>query len=739
MKKTERSVIEGNDPDAVHSFSESERRGYVDFINQDLADDPKLQNVLPVDPNTDDVFDVIADGVLLAQLMNNTFEGTIDSSKLCYKPKNMFEKNLNHDMVLEGAKTLKLATVNIGANDFLEKRAHLVMGLMWQIIKRVLMHKISMSIDLSKLTEADEAIEKVPPEQMLLRWFNYHLKNAGHDHRVVSNFSSDIADAECYAVLLSEIGGHAISDSDLEDAFRCKDSLERAEMVLGWAKKLGCLKFVTPQDVVDGNPRLNLAFVATLFEKFPKLGPTEEEILKKKLEDTESQLGDLENLLVEATSEKDALSEQLDATKLDFDQLTMDFGDLKLDLGNVTAERDDALSKVGSLEEMLQLANDEKTDLQSQLAGLKEEKDDLFAQLEEEMSLKLDLEGELASTKQELEDHMNKSSAEIASLTEQLENEISLKNDLSSALEDTMMELENTRLKAKETEEDLLAKLEAETTEKMDLQVELDGKVKELEETLKLKEEAEQTKDDLFKLLTDTISELESTKKSSENKETELSTALDEERKAKEDFSLQLQEKSSEFEKCSADWAEERAKLLARIKELEDELEALKIEMREKLEQAEREKEEALAKAKSLMEEALGDAEHEKNAALDKMRMLLTGSQKSGYLSIYMVSGLLGTKSWSKRYFVLRDNLFAWYKDEGHQNKKPLGVIYVEEARLYEMEEGDVGRPLCFQITTTTGQKWNIAAESMEEMRSWMTEIRVAKKKKLGHKVVAAS
>ena len=67
--------------------------------------------------------------------MENTFESTIDNSKLCLKPKNMFEKNLNHDLVLEGAQTLKLATVNIGATDFLEKKPHLVMGLMWQIIK----------------------------------------------------------------------------------------------------------------------------------------------------------------------------------------------------------------------------------------------------------------------------------------------------------------------------------------------------------------------------------------------------------------------------------------------------------------------------------------------------------------------------------------------------------------------------------------------------------------------------
>jgi hypothetical protein len=71
------------------------------------------------------------------------------------------------------------------------------------------------------------------------------------------------------------------------------------------------------------------------------------------------------------------------------------------------------------------------------------------------------------------------------------------------------------------------------------------------------------------------------------------------------------------------------------------------------------------------------------------------------------------------------------------QEKKPLGVIYCEEARLYEMDEAEVGRPLCFQIATASGnQKWNVSAESLEEMRSWMTEIRVAKKRKLGVQVV---
>ena len=37
------------------------------------------------------------------------------------------------------------------------------------------------------------------------------------------------------------------------------------------ADKLGCKQFVTPADVVSGNPKLNLAFVANLFNTYPCL------------------------------------------------------------------------------------------------------------------------------------------------------------------------------------------------------------------------------------------------------------------------------------------------------------------------------------------------------------------------------------------------------------------------------------------------------------------------------------
>ena len=46
--------------------------------------------------------------------------------------------------------------------------------------------------------------------------------------------------------------------------------------MLGQAHKLHCRKFVRPKDVVKGNARLNMAFVANLFNSHPALKAPEE-------------------------------------------------------------------------------------------------------------------------------------------------------------------------------------------------------------------------------------------------------------------------------------------------------------------------------------------------------------------------------------------------------------------------------------------------------------------------------
>jgi len=100
----------------------------------------------------------------------------------------------------------------------------------------------------------------------------------------VTNFSTDVKDGENYTVLMNQLAPETCSRSPLQTS----DLLQRAEQVLNNADKLDCRKFLTPTSLVAGNPKLNLAFVANLFNTHPGLDPiTEEE--KADIEDFDAE------------------------------------------------------------------------------------------------------------------------------------------------------------------------------------------------------------------------------------------------------------------------------------------------------------------------------------------------------------------------------------------------------------------------------------------------------------------
>jgi len=79
----------------------------------------------------------------------------------------------------------------------------------------------------------------------------------------------------------TQICSGSISEEDVQQIIGEEDLTKRATMVISLAKRvLGheYSMFVSPQDIVEGNPRLNLAFTASLFNSHPALGPSEEEI-----------------------------------------------------------------------------------------------------------------------------------------------------------------------------------------------------------------------------------------------------------------------------------------------------------------------------------------------------------------------------------------------------------------------------------------------------------------------------
>lgn len=119
---------------------------------------------------------------------------------------------------------------------------------------------------------ADEELHtfvKLPPEQILIRWVNYHLTRAGTSRRI-TNFGSDILDSEIYSILLNQLSSTCTLAQET-------DLITRAAHVIRNARELGAPTFINPKDICEGNKKLNMSFVAQIFNACPGLHITEEQ------------------------------------------------------------------------------------------------------------------------------------------------------------------------------------------------------------------------------------------------------------------------------------------------------------------------------------------------------------------------------------------------------------------------------------------------------------------------------
>jgi len=271
---------------ATHTFSEEEKSAFATHVNQCLGNDELMARHMPLSPETDDLFNSCHDGILFCKLINLAVPQTVDERALNKKDKlSVYQKIENLNLALNAAKSIGCQIVNIGAQDMIEGRPILILGLLWQIIKIQLLSQISLKEhpELVLLLQEGEDLAsfmKLPPEEILMRWVNYHLIKANSSRRM-TNFTGDVKDAEIYSVLLHQL-----------DAAKCpvcteSDAKLRAAHVIRNAKSLGADVFIAPRDIVDGNKKLNISFVAQLFNTCPGLHMSDTEKAEFDLSDLE--------------------------------------------------------------------------------------------------------------------------------------------------------------------------------------------------------------------------------------------------------------------------------------------------------------------------------------------------------------------------------------------------------------------------------------------------------------------
>ncbi|KAL1764840.1 plastin-3 isoform X2, partial [Sigmodon hispidus] len=164
-----------------------------------------------MNPNTDDLFKAVGDGIVLCKMINLSVPDTIDERAINKKKLTPFifqacPENLN--LALNSACAIGCHVVNIGTEDLRAGKPHLVLGLLWQIVKIGLFADIDLSRNeaLAALLRDGETLEelmKLSPKELLLRLANFHVENSGWQK--INNFSADINDSKAYFHLLNQI------------------------------------------------------------------------------------------------------------------------------------------------------------------------------------------------------------------------------------------------------------------------------------------------------------------------------------------------------------------------------------------------------------------------------------------------------------------------------------------------------------------------------------------------------
>ena len=146
-------TVRGSNASVQHTINEDERSEFTRHINMALDGDHHIGNRLPIPTDTFQLFDECRDGLVLCKLINSAVSDTIDERVLNVgkngKSPNAFQMTENNNIVIQSAKAIGCSVVNIGPQDLTDGREHLILGLIWQIVRRGLLSKIDLKNHLS--------------------------------------------------------------------------------------------------------------------------------------------------------------------------------------------------------------------------------------------------------------------------------------------------------------------------------------------------------------------------------------------------------------------------------------------------------------------------------------------------------------------------------------------------------------------------------------------------------------
>lgn len=199
---------------------------------------------------------------------------------------NIYKVRENLDQFFAGCTGL-IKVFGIDGTSFLDKNHTHILSIVWQLVRIINTKSINLKEceNLFHLLQDGEEIadlQKLSVEEILKRWVNFHLKNAGQEP--ISNLGKDLKDSKKLLYVLNQIDKDKCSLDGLNEA----DDVKRAQIAIDNSKAIGCDDVIGAKDICKGNHKVNSIFVAEIFNTnhgLPDLNKEEKEAIETAIND----------------------------------------------------------------------------------------------------------------------------------------------------------------------------------------------------------------------------------------------------------------------------------------------------------------------------------------------------------------------------------------------------------------------------------------------------------------------
>jgi len=217
-------------------------------------------NSLGVDPFIKYLYEDLRDGLILIQLFEKVFPGSVDQKKVNYPPYKAMggemKKLENCNYAVQLAKQVGFSVVGIDGKNIYDKNKMLTLSIVWQLMRAYVLEILrQLSKDGKPVSEAQ-----------IVAWANDRLKGAGkHSQIGAPGFKDqvlkngvvilDVVDA----IQPNSVDYGLVAGGDTE-----QDLLDNAKLAISTARRSGAVVFALPEDIVEVKPKMLMTIFAAL-------------------------------------------------------------------------------------------------------------------------------------------------------------------------------------------------------------------------------------------------------------------------------------------------------------------------------------------------------------------------------------------------------------------------------------------------------------------------------------------